>query len=236
MIADYRQKRKENDMLNILTSAYFIVPVSMIAIVIATLLIKRSTKDLIHQKILNSEIPNVGLVYDVLANEFSHSCTLKNIYLMNPKSASKSSSSTPVKPESDIVFVGKCGVLLITVINDKGEFDNPKTGPWHHRFKTPDGETRIVSKINPFDATIPQIRLVSELLADEGIYGKCIKRLVVLTQEKTRTVYTYPEVISINDLVDTVNKLNEKNIFSNAEIRTVTDLLSDYSEYICSSK
>ena len=131
-----------------------------------------------------------------------------------------------------MIYVGKCGVILITLITDKGEFDNPKTGNWRYRYKTSGGDIQIQEKINPFDATIPQIRIISDLLKNEKVYHNCVKRLVVYTQNKIRFTYEYKEIISVDDLIPTIEKYNKKAVLTNAEIRLAYDAIKAYSEFI----
>lgn len=216
-------------MIDILTSFYFIAPLCIAAIILGIYIIKKSTKILIHERLNQTSNKGVGYVYDILSTEFSSSKVLKDARFM-PESAS--TKNPGIKPTSDIVFVDKCGVLLITVITDKGEFDNPKTGEWKYRFSDSEGKVQVQRRLNPFDATIPQIRIISELLNNEGIYSKCIKRLVVYTQAKVRFTYNYTEVISVDKLIPTIQKMNSTNELTPSEARVAIASIADYVNYL----
>lgn len=211
------------------TSFYFIAPICIAAIILGIYIIKKSTKILIHEKLSGTSNKGVGYVYDILSTEFSSSKVLKDARFIPDASCA---NKPGIKPTSDIVFVDKCGVLLITVITDKGEFDNPKTGEWKYRYSDAEGKVQIQKRLNPFDATIPQIKIISELLNNEGIYSKCIKRLVVYTQNKVRFSYNYAEVIGVEKLISTIHKMNSSNELTPSEARVAISSISDYVNYL----
>lgn len=217
-------------MIEILTSAYFIVPVCIFAICIGIYVIRRSTKIIMYNKLSDISNKDAGYIYDIISNEYSDKNILLDVKLISSQAAK--SSDVPLLPSSDIVFIGKCGVVLITLITNKGEFDNPKTGKWRYRYKNPAGEIIVEDKINPFDATIPQIRVVSELLKNEKVYNNCIKRIVVYTQSKIRFTYDYKEIVKVDDLMSTLEEYNKKSILTSAEIRLAYDAIYNYSEYL----
>lgn len=216
-------------MTEIITSAYFIVPICIAIIIIAIIVIKRATKNILLSKVEQGKTEGIDRICNLLCTEYSHKQVLRDLPLV--KKDSVELADIEVKLSADVVFVGKCGVMLITIIDRGGEYDNPKTGEWKHRYKNSKGEIKIAKMTNPFDSTIPQLRYVSDLLTNDGINGKCVKRLVVMT-EKVRTTYTYPEVLSIDELLDTIRMLSENNMLSPAEIRTAVDALYDYADYI----
>ncbi|MBE6543956.1 MAG: hypothetical protein E7675_06105 [Ruminococcaceae bacterium] len=216
-------------MKEIFTSFYFIAPLCIAAIILGIYIIRKSTKILIRERLNTTSNKGVGYVYDILSTEFSSSKVLKDARFIPEASSSK---KPDIKPTSDIVFVDKCGVLLITVITEKGEFDNPKTGEWKYRFADAEGKVQIQRKQNPFDATIPQIRIISELLNNEGIYSKCIKRIVVYTQSKVRFTYNYSEIIGIEKLIPMIHKMNSSNELTPSEARVAVSSIADYVNYL----
>lgn len=217
-------------MIEILTSAYFIVPICIIAICIGIYIIRKSTKILMYNKLSDISNKDGAYIYDIISNEYSDKNILQDVKLISNQATK--SSDVSLLSSSDIVFIGKCGVVLITLITNKGEFDNPKTGKWRYRYKNSSGEIVVEDKINPFDATIPQIRVVSELLKNEKVYNNCIKRIVVYTQSKIRFTYDYKEIVSIDDLLPTLAEYNKKSILTSAEIRLAYDAIYNYSEYL----
>lgn len=221
-------------MVDFLTSAYFILPLCFIAILIAAFIIKRSTKILIYNKLSDISSKDAQYIYDILANEYSEKNVIKNVPLIS-ESAIKKSDGTII-PNADIIYIGKCGIILMTIITNKGEFDNPKTGNWKYRYKNSSGEIQIEDKVNPFDATIPQIRVVSDLLKNESVYNNCIKRMVVYTQSKIRFTYDYKEIVSVDKLLSTIENYNKKSVLTNAEIRLAYDAITTYSDFISNSE
>lgn len=217
-------------MLNILTSAYFIVPICIVAICIGVYVIKRSTKIIMYNKLSDVTVKDSGYIYDIISNEYSDKSILTDVKLISNQAVKE--SDVALLPVSDMVYIGKCGVVLMTIITNKGEFDNPKTGKWRYRYKNAAGEIIVEDKINPFDATIPQIRVVSDLLKNEKVYHNCIKRIVVYTQSKIRFTYDYKEIVSIDNLMATLEEYNKKSILTSAEIRLAYDAISNYSEYL----
>ncbi len=211
------------------TSFYFIAPFCISAIILGIFIIRKATKILIRERLSQRQSKGVGHIYDILSTEFSSSKVLKDALFIPSATSIKNPA---IKPSADIVFVDKCGVLLLTVITEKGEFDNPKTGEWRYRFQDAEGNVKIHKKINPFDATIPQIRIISELLKSEGIYSKCVKRFVVYTQTKIRFTYNYAEIISIDNLIDTVHKLNSQQELTPPEARVAFSAIRDYVNYL----
>ena len=216
-------------MMDFFTSFYFIGPVCIASVILAVYIIKRATKNIIYNKLYESQNKSVSYIYDILSNEFTDAKVLKSPKLI-PDTAVESNNS--VKAASDIIFVDKCGVLLINVINDKGEFDNPKTGEWRYRFADSEGNVKIQKINNPFDATIPQIRIINELLNHEGIYSKCVKRMVVYTQNKVRFTYNYSEIVSIDDIIKTIDSMNSQKELTSSEARVAISAISDYVDFL----
>ena len=213
-------------MKDFFTSFYFIAPLCIVAIALGIYIISKSTRNLIYTNLSQRSNKGVGYIYDILSTQYPSPKVLKDALIV-PADILKDDPG--IKPSSDIIFVNKCGVLLITVITDKGEFDNPKTGEWRYRFVDGDGKVQVQKKINPFDSTIPQIRIVSDILKKEGIYSKCIKRLVVYTQNKIRFTYNYSEIISIDKLISAIDSMNLKNELTPSEARVAFRAITKYS-------
>ncbi len=216
-------------MMKFLTSFYFIAPLCIAAVILGIYIIRRSTKTLIYNKLCETSNKGVGYIYDILSTEYSTAKVMKEALLIPDTASSKNPA---LKATSDIIFVDKCGVLLITVLNEKGEFDNPKTGEWRYRFVDSEGTLQVKKILNPFDATIPQIRVISELLNNEGIYSKCIKRLVIYTQSKVRFTYNYAEIISVDNLLAVIDKMNSQNELTSSEARVARSAIYDYVSYV----
>lgn len=217
-------------MNEILTSVYIIAPMCVIAILIGVYIIRKSTKILMYNKLSDVSTKDAGYIFDIIANEYSVKNVLRNVKIISDSALSNNESK--IFPSSDIVFIGKCGIILMTIISTKGEFDNPKTGKWRYRYKNSSGEIVVEDKVNPFDATIPQIRVISELLKNEGVYNNSIKRMVVYTQDKIRFTYDYKEIVAVDDLIFRLEEYNSKSILTSAEIRLAYDAIYNYSEYL----
>ena len=217
-------------MKEILTSVYVILPICVVAVILGIYVIRKSTKILMYNKLSDISNKDASYIFDIIANEYSVNNVIKDVKIISESAVEE--SITAILPSSDIVFIGKCGVILITIITNKGEFDNPKTGDWRYRYKNSAGEIVIEDKVNPFDATIPQIRVISELLKNERVNNNCIKRLVVYTQSKIRFTYDYKEVVSVDNLLSTLEEYNKKQVLTSAEIRLAYDAIVNYSEYL----
>lgn len=180
---------------------------------------------MITAKVMESAKEDADYVYDLICAEFPDACILKNAPL-----ASNETGGVQITQTVDILYISRGGIVVITVINGDGAYDNPKTGPWRYRYLASNGKMVTVSLPNPFDATLPAANILESLLAGEKIYLD-IKRIAVFTASKLGMTTLYPEAMPLDDLIPYLHALNQQPVLNGPQFRTSAEIIPTYAGY-----
>lgn len=213
-------------MYDILTSVWFPALLSCIALIVAALLILRTVRMLRVSKVCSMKQHGTGFIYDYLRIYFPEHCLFKNLPLIDEGSMFViGKNSQLIKRTADIAYVGRGGILLLTVVPDTGCFDTPKVGNWKHS-RMVQGQAVTKTVVNPFDATNPHPSAIENLLSSEDLREKNITRAVVLTGKGVLYTTVYKELLSPGTLLRFVRSFNMQKSLSGSEIRQVCKLFS----------
>ena len=163
--------------------------------------------------------------YDLLCAEFPDACILKDVPI-----SSTETKSVQISQSLDILYVSRGGVIIISVVNGTGAFDNPKTGAWRYRYPNENGKPVTVNIPNPFDVTIAAANILEGLLAGEKIFLD-VQRVVVFTGHKIGVTHKYPEALTVNELTSYINAFNQRAVMNGPQFRTAATTITAYAEY-----
>ena len=152
-------------MLKFLLSPWIFYFLMIVGIALAVIVIVKATKLFISSYVWEKYNDDNVFPYDLLCAEFPDACILKDVPI-----SSTEAKSVQISQSLDILYVSRGGVMIISVVNGTGAFDNPKTGTWRYRYPDSNGKPVTVNIPNPFDVTIPAANILESLLAGEKIY------------------------------------------------------------------
>lgn len=211
--------------LRFLLSPWIFYFLAILGLILAIILVMKGKKQLITAKVLENGKEDTDYVYDLICAEFPGACILKEVPI-----ASVGTGSIQITQTVDILYVSRGGIVIITVINGSGAYDNPKTGPWRYRYATANGKTVTVSLPNPFDATIPAANILEGLLAGEKIFLD-VKRIAVFTGATLGMTTRYPEAMSVSDLIPYLTVLNQQSVMNGPQFRTASEVIPTFAGY-----
>lgn len=197
----------------------------IIGAVLAVILIIKATRLFITSHIWEKYNDNNIFVYDLLCAEFPDACILKDVPV-----SSTGAKNVQISQETDILYVSRGGVIIISVVNGTGAFDNPKTGGWRYRYPDSNGKAVTVNIPNPFDLTIPAANILEGLLAGEKIFLD-VNRIVVFTGSKIGLTNKYPEALSVNELTAYIKAFDQRAILNGPQFRTAASTIIAFAEY-----
>jgi len=209
---------------NIITSVYFVAVLFIITVLLAVYLIKESTKIFILDKIAGQKTRGTSFVYDLLKVRFKSAFIYKNVTLVDGND-----DNPNIKPDCDILYISRGGILLITVIPDKGKFDNPKTGMWKYSYENIKHETVTLLRVNPFDSSIPQANVIEDLLTGQGLLNKTITRAVLFTSDEVEFESDYPEILIMGNLFDYIEEFDLSGELNSNELTIAVDTIDTYA-------
>lgn len=211
-------------MMRLFTSVWFPTVLSVCALLVAGTLILRTTRMIRVSKVRSMKHHGADFICEYLRIYFPDRCLFQNLPLIDENSMFViGKNSHLIKRTADVAYVGKGGILLLTVVPDGGCFDTPKVGNWKHS-RMVEGQAVTKTVVNPFDATNPHPSAVETLLSSIGLHDKNITRAVVLTGKGVLYTTVYKELLSPGTLLRFVRSFNMQKNLSSSEIRQITKL------------
>ena len=132
----------------------------------------------------------------------------------------------------DVVYVSRGGVLLLTVLPDTGNYDNPKIGPWRHRYINTRKEVVTLQKTNPFDTMAFFASVTEKLMMAENVLNPSVTRAVVFSADLVDFTTDYPECLTVGTLYDYVEAFNKRRHLNKEEYVKVCQALTACSDYL----
>jgi len=201
---------------------YFLMILGMI---LTVLLIVKATKLFITSHVWEKYNDDSVFAYDLLCAEFPDACILKDVPV-----SSTGAKNVQISQSIDILYVSRGGVIIISVVNGTGAFDNPKTGTWRYRYPDANGKPVTLNIPNPFDVTIPAANILEGLLAGEKIFLD-VNRVVVFTGSKIGLTNKYPEALSINELTAYIRAFDMRAVMNGPQFRSATTTITAFAQY-----
>lgn len=211
--------------VRLLLSPWIFYFLTILGLILATLLVVKGKKQLITAKILEDRTDTTDFVYDMICAEFPKACVLKDA----PVSCADA-GGVQITQAIDILYVSRGGVMIISVINGDGAFDNPKTGPWRHRYIGANEKTVTTSLPNPFDTTIPAANILEGLLAGEKIYLD-VQKIAVFSGNKVGMTTHYPEAVSVSSLVTYLRAFDQRTLLNGPQFRLASEVITAFAQY-----
>ena len=198
---------------------------ALLGLFLAITLVVKGKKRLITAKILEDRAAGTDFVYDLICSEFPKSCILKDA----PVSCSEA-GGVQITQAPDILYISRGGVMIISVVNGDGAFDNPKTGPWRFRYMGANNTPVTTSLANPFDTAIPAANILEGLLAGEKIYVD-VHKIAVFSGCKVGMTTKYPEAMSVNDLITYLTEFDQRTVMNGPQFRLASEVITAFAQY-----
>ncbi len=179
---------------------------------------------MITAKILEDRTDSTDFVYDIICAEFPKSCVLKDAAV-----SCADAGGVQVTQSVDILYISRGGVMIISVVNGDGAFDNPKSGPWRYRYVTND-KTVTTALPNPFDTMISSANLLEGLLASEKIYLD-VQKVTVFSGNKVGMTTQYPEVLTVANLTAYLKAFDQRDVINGPQFRTASEVITAFAQY-----
>ena len=212
-------------MLKFLLSPWIFYFLMIVGAALAVALIVKATRLFITSHVWEKYNDDCTFAYDLLCAEFPDACILKEVPI-----TSTGAKKVQISQSLDILYVSRGGVVIISVVNGTGAFDNPKTGGWRYRYPDANGKPITVNIPNPFDVTIPAVNILEGLLAAEKIFLD-VNRIVVFTGSKIGLTNKYPEAMSVNELTDYLKAFDQRAVMNGPQFRTASATITAFAEY-----
>lgn len=208
------------------TSLWFPLLLAVIALFTAALILRKTVFIMKIRRINRMPRHGVDYIYALLRAYDKKHPIFKRLKLIGRDSMfNVGKNRNLIKRECDVAYIGRGGVLLLTVVPDTGCYDNPKVGNWKHSVSTENGQTITQTIVNPFDATNPHVSAIETVLNAEGITEKNITRAVVLTGKNVYYTTVYKEILSPGTLFGFLNRFNQARVLGGSEIKRIGDAL-----------
>ena len=212
-------------MLKFLLSPWIFYFLMILGTVLAIVLISKATKLFITSRTWEKYRDNSSFVYDLLCAEFPNACILKDVPV-----SSTGTKGVQITQSIDILYVSRGGVLIISIVNGTGAFDNPKTGNWRYRYPDSNGKPITVNIPNPFDVTIPASNILEGLLAGEKIFLD-VNRIAVFSGNKIGLTNKYAEAVHIDDLTSYIQSFDQHSILNGPQFRSAATAVTAFAQY-----
>ncbi len=211
--------------IRFLLSPWIFYFLTIAGLILATILVIKGKKRLITAKIMEDRTASTDFVYDLICAEFPSACVLKDA----PVSCA-STDKVQITKSLDMLYISRGGVVIISVVNGEGAFDNPKTGPWRHRYLG-SGDKPVTATIpNPFDATIPAANIIEGLLAGEKIFLD-VQKIAVFSGTKVGMTTHYPEAINISSLLLYLREFDQRTVMNGPQFRLASEVLTAFAQF-----
>ncbi|MBQ8214714.1 MAG: hypothetical protein IJX59_07920 [Clostridia bacterium] len=209
------------------TSVYFVIFLCLVGIVLALLLCREIIRILTINKLREGKGRGPSHICDLLCERFPEATVYKNVRFLKEEAAKDG-----LKCACDVVYISKGGVLLLTVFPDVGTYDNPKIGPWRHRYINTKKETITLQKSNPFDTMAFFATVAEKLMISEEVLNPSVTRAVVFSADHVDFTTDYPECLTVATLFDYVEAFNRRKHFNSAEYAGVCQAISACADYL----
>lgn len=209
------------------TSVYFVIFLCLVGVGLALLLCREIIRILTINKLREGKGRGPSHVCDLLCERFPEATVYKNVRFLKEDAAKEG-----LKCACDVVYVSRGGVLLLTVFSDVGTYDNPKVGPWRHRYINTKKETITLQKPNPFDSMAFFSAVAEKLMVSEEVLNPSVTRAVVFSADLVDFTTDYPEILTIGTLFDYVEAFNRRKHFNSSEYAKVCQAISACSDYL----
>lgn len=213
--------------MSFFTSLYFIFFLALTALVLAFFLLREILKILTVDRTRREKDRSARHVCDLLSERFPEATVYSNVRLLKKEAAEHG-----LRCVCDAVYISRGGVLLLTVLPDVGIYDNPKVGPWRHRYVNAKKETITLQKPNPFDEMAFFGTVVEKLLLSENVLNPSVSRAVVFSANLVDYTTNYPECLTIATLFDYVDAFNRRVHFNRQEYGKAAEAISACSDYL----
>lgn len=209
------------------TSIWFPALLTVLAAFLIAIILIKTFKLMRVNQINRMSRHGVEYVFELLRIYYPKKRIFKRLKLIGANSMFNiGKNKNLIKRECDIAYVGRGGILLLTVVPDAGCYDNPKAGNWKHSLITQNGQSLTQTIVNPFDATNPHISAIETLLSAEGVYQKNIARAVILTGKNVYYTTVYREILSPGTLFSYIREFDSHSVLSLSEINRICNSLS----------
>ena len=213
--------------MNFLSSVYLIILLCLVALVLAFFLFKELISVLTINSLTKRKERDAQYICDLLSLRFPGAAVYRKVYLLKEEAAEQG-----LKCACDIVYISRGGVLLLTVFPDVGVYDNPKIGPWQHRYINTKKETITLQKPNPFDRMSFFSSVTEKLLLSENILNPAVSRAVVFSADLVDFTTDYPECLTMATLFEYVEAFNRRKHFNQSEFHKAKEVITACSEYL----
>ncbi len=212
----------------LLTSTWFPIALAALALLLGIPLIVKTSRLIGVVRLQRRRVRDGTFLYDYLRIYYPRRRLFRDLPLLSEDSMFViGESGRDIRRTADVAYVGRGGVLLLTAIPDRGNFDTPKSGNWKIALSlSRGGQEGEGGKIlrdfpNPFETTTPHPRAVANLLAPVGLSRAPVTRAVVLTADGVYYTTVYRELLSLGTLLRFVRTFDlQKNLTRN-EVRRI---------------
>ena len=213
--------------MDFFTSVYFVVFLCLVGLVLTFFLIREIVRILSINKIREGKNKGASYVCDLLAERFPEATVYKNVRFLKEVAAEDG-----LRCVCDVVYISRGGLLLLTVLPETGIYDNPKIGPWRHRYLNTHKEVVTLQKNNPFDTMAFFATVAEKLMMEEDVLNPSVTRCVVFSADLVDFRTDYPECLTIGTLFDYVEAFNKRRHLNEAEYRKVCLSVAACSDYL----
>lgn len=213
--------------MDFFTSVYFVIFLCLVGLVLVLLLIREIIRILTINKIREGKNKGACYVCDLLSERFPEATVFKNVRFLKDEATSEG-----IKCVCDVVYISRGGVLLLTVLPDTGNYDNPKIGPWRHRYMNTAKEVVTLQKNNPFDAMSFFLAVAEKLMISEDVLNPSVTRAVVFTADLVDYTTEYSECLTLATLFDYVEAFNKRRHLNKEEYIKVCQAITACSDYL----
>ena len=213
--------------MSFFTSVYFVIFLCLIGTGLTLLLLREIIRILTINKLRESKNRGASHICDLLCERFPEATVYKNVRFLK-----EDVTKEGLKCACDVVYISRGGVLLLTVLPDVGTYDNPKIGPWRHRYINTKKETITLQKNNPFDTMAFFSTVAEKLMVSEEVLNPSVTRAVVFSADLVDFTTDYPECLTVGTLFDYVKAFNRRKHFNKTEYAKVCQAISACSDYL----
>jgi len=209
-----------------------IITLGVVALILSLLLVSALIKIRKQKKIFESKTRGVNFIFELLQAQYGQGKTFMRLPLLKNTVEYDQNEYGTVKRDSDIVFVSNGGVLLITIINGRGSYHTPKSGPWKKDQTNARGDILSATLNNPFEATAMQVKAAENLLDGGGINNITVHRAVLFTSDYAVCTEMYAEILTPYNLFDYIDALNKRKLLTTVDVSAICNLISQFAEYM----
>lgn len=209
------------------TSVYFLILLCIAALAITVLAIKEILRIIAMNKLKQGKGRGSAYVCNMLCQQFPSANIYRNVRLLK-----REATENGLKSNCDIVYISRGGVLLLTVVGEVGMYDNPKIGPWRHRYMNTAKEVITLQKPNPFDSMAFFASVTEKLLISENVLNPSVSKAVVFSADLVDFTTDYTECLTMETLFDYIRAFNKRSHFNRKEEHRACEAISACSEYL----